>query len=127
MISQAHRVLRPGGSIVISTENLASWHNIFALALGWQPFSLTNISSVISGVGNPMALHRGESGQSTPMQHLRIFTIRALVELLESQDFQVLSTLGAGYYPLRKRLAEVACRYDKVHAAFIIVKAIKQD
>jgi 2-polyprenyl-3-methyl-5-hydroxy-6-metoxy-1,4-benzoquinol methylase len=28
------RVLRPGGKIIISTENASSWHNIFASILG---------------------------------------------------------------------------------------------
>ena len=44
LLSEIWRVLKPGGVLVVSTEHLASWHNIFALLLGWQPFSLTNIS-----------------------------------------------------------------------------------
>jgi 2-polyprenyl-3-methyl-5-hydroxy-6-metoxy-1,4-benzoquinol methylase len=35
---ELQRVLKPGGIAVISTNNLASWHNIVALMLGAQPF-----------------------------------------------------------------------------------------
>jgi hypothetical protein len=31
-------------SSLVSTENLASWHNVAALIAGWQPFSLANVS-----------------------------------------------------------------------------------
>lgn len=41
---EVFRILRPGGYAIISTENASSWHNIFALLLGWQMFSLTNMS-----------------------------------------------------------------------------------
>ena len=51
-VAEAFRVLRPGGIVVTSTENLASWHNIGALLLGWQPFSLANVSSV-GALGTP--------------------------------------------------------------------------
>src|SRR3712207_3301300 len=33
-LSEIRRVLRPGGSAVISTNNLSSWHNVISLALG---------------------------------------------------------------------------------------------
>lgn len=51
-LQEIFRVLRPGGSLVLSTENGSSWHNVFAAAMGWQIFSLTNLSSLQSGVGN---------------------------------------------------------------------------
>ena len=44
-VRECRRVLRPGGLLIVSTENLASWHNVAALVFGWQPFSLTNVSS----------------------------------------------------------------------------------
>ena len=83
LLSEIWRVLKPGGVLVLSTENLASWHNVFALLLGWQPFSLTNISEHHIGIGNPLSLHRGEKGIPKPSQHLRIFTVRGLIELLK--------------------------------------------
>src|SRR5262245_46505065 len=43
-VSEIVRILRPGGLAAVSTENLASWHNVAALVLGWQPFSLGNVT-----------------------------------------------------------------------------------
>src|SRR4051794_20883984 len=30
------RVLKPGGYAIVATNNASSWHNIFALTIGWQ-------------------------------------------------------------------------------------------
>lgn len=54
-VADLGRVLAPGGYAVVSTENLAGWHNVFALVLGWQPLSLTNVSETRLGLGNPAA------------------------------------------------------------------------
>ena len=51
-VEEMRRVLRPRGRAIVCTENLASWHNVGALALGYQPFSLTNISAR-RPIGNP--------------------------------------------------------------------------
>jgi SAM-dependent methyltransferase len=120
-VREIRRVLRPGGYAVTSTENLASWHNIASLTLGWQPFSLSNVSTVL-GLGNPLAVHRGKThpiGES--WQHLRVFAYRGLRELFEATELRVEQVLGAGYYPLPGRVA----RYDPRHAAFLAVKARK--
>ncbi|MDD4869468.1 MAG: class I SAM-dependent methyltransferase [Kiritimatiellae bacterium] len=34
-LEECHRCLKPGGQIIIMTENFASWANIFALIFGW--------------------------------------------------------------------------------------------
>lgn len=121
-VAEIARVLRPGGYAVTSTENLASWHNIGALVLGWQPFSLTNVSRVRQGLGNPLAIHREEAGLSLETwQHLRVFGYRGLRELLEAHGLSVEDVRGAGYYPLPGRVA----RLDPRHAAFLTVKARK--
>ena len=121
-VREVYRVLRPGGFAVISTENLASWHNIAALILGWQPFSLTNVTAQRLGLGNPLALHREESWEQPPTwQHRRVFAYRALVELFESHGFEVAAVCGAGYYPLPRSVA----RLEPRHAAFLTVKVIR--
>ncbi|MBU0683906.1 MAG: methyltransferase domain-containing protein [Candidatus Omnitrophica bacterium] len=58
--SETHRVLKPGGTLIISTENGSSWHNIFAAIMGWQIFSSTNLSIKRGGLGNPLAILRHE-------------------------------------------------------------------
>lgn len=114
-VREAFRVVRRGGLAVISTENLASWHNVGSLVLGWQPFSLTNISEAAMAVGNPLGVHRGETGEARG--HLRVFAYRGLVELFALHGFSVTGIRGAGYYPFSSTLA----RIDPRHAAFITI------
>jgi 2-polyprenyl-3-methyl-5-hydroxy-6-metoxy-1,4-benzoquinol methylase len=116
-LDEVRRVVRPGGIAVISTENLASWHNIGALIFGWQPFSLTNVSRRVGGLGNPAALHRNENGWPFPMQHHRLFTTRTMRELMLLHDFTDVRVRGSGYYPLPASFGSA----EKQHAHFITV------
>jgi len=118
-VAEICRLLRLGGLAVTSTENLASWHNIASLMLGWQPFSLTNVSMRRPGIGNPMAIHRGEDPELKSWEHLRVFSYRGLRELFAAHDFRIAEILGAGYYPLPAR----AGAWDPRHAAFLTIVA----
>lgn len=118
-VSECRRLLSDGGVCVCSTENLASWHNIAALAFGWQPFSLTNVSLERVGLGNPLAIHRDEDAGLRSWQHLRVFAYRGLQELFVAHGFRHVRVMGAGYYPLPARTG----RRDPRHAAFLTVRA----
>lgn len=119
-LAEHNRVLKPGGYLVMSTENASSWHNIGALMMGWQMFSLTNISSR-AGVGNPFALWRGREDSRKSMQHMRIFAYRGLIEYIECFGFKVERVMGSGYYPLPWWVG----RCDPRHSHYIVVKARK--
>ena len=120
MVAEIKRLLRPGGIAITSTENLASWHNVAALALGWQPFSLSNVTSRRSGLGNPLAIHRAADADGRESwQHVKVFSYRGLRELFESHALAVHAVLGAGYYPFAAKLG----RIDPRHAAFLTVVA----
>jgi SAM-dependent methyltransferase len=122
-LSELHRVLKKRGVLVLCTENLASWHNIFSLFLGFQPFSLTNISAKVCGVGNPLALHRGERPtEGTPWRHVRVCSYQGIKELLRFHGFAVEAVRGSGYYPLPAFLGDI----DKRHAAFLVVRARRE-
>jgi SAM-dependent methyltransferase len=120
-LAETNRVLRLGGVAVISTENGSSWHNIFAAAMGWQIFSLTNMSRLMSGVGNPLALHRGGQQTLQSWRHRTIFNYRGLVEILAVHGLTPIRILGAGYYPLPAHMGRVDAR----HSHFVTVKAVK--
>ncbi len=121
-VAESYRVLRPGGMLVCSTENLASWHNVASLVCGWQAFSLTNVSRTGFGLGNPLANLRGDEPLDPGWEHLRIFSYRGLGELVAAHGFSDVRVVGAGYYPFASGLGRV----DPRHAAFITVQGTKQ-
>ncbi len=118
-VAETFRVLRPGGYTIASTENLASWHNVAALVLGWQPFSLSNVSMKLSGVGNPLAVHRETPHLFSSWEHMRVFAYRGLKELYSAHGFLVETIVGAGYFPL----PAVVGHKEPRHAALLTVKA----
>jgi SAM-dependent methyltransferase len=117
-VAEVRRVLAPGGRAVICTENLASWHNVAALALGYEPFSLTNISER-RALGNPLALHLGEQPGPGSWQHVHVLTLPALRDLFEAHGLGVERSWGAGYHPFTGRVAARLASLDPRHAHFI--------
>jgi len=81
LLAEVARLLKPGGYAVITTPNLASWRNRLALLGGWQPFG-TEVSTQFR-VGNP------RSPQGILAGHIRMFTPRALRELVERHGLKV--------------------------------------
>lgn len=120
-VSEVFRLLRPGGYAIVSTENASSWHNVFAAAMGWQIFSLSNVSERRSGLGNPFALHRGKPPYTGTWTHKTIFSYRGLLEMFEAHGFVELTIAGAGYFPLPSFLG----RLDPRHAPFITIRGRK--
>jgi SAM-dependent methyltransferase len=111
------RVLSPRGHAVVSTNNLASWHNVAALVVGWQPMPCHVSDEVM--VGNPASFAEGTTGYYYPM-HRRVFTGRALAALAEHHGLRVEADVVAGFYPLPPRAARVAARVDRRHGAFLV-------
>jgi uncharacterized membrane protein YkvA (DUF1232 family) len=119
---ETRRTLRAGGLAVVCTENLASWHNVFALGLGYQPFSLTNISRR-RPLGNPLALHAGEVGAPEPLQHVHVLSLTALRDLFVAHGFAVERMWGSVYHPFPGRIGASLASADPRHAHFIGVVA----
>jgi SAM-dependent methyltransferase len=124
-VAEIARVLRTGGRAIVCTENLASWHNIAALVVGYMPFSLTNISSR-GAIGNPFNLASTPADElETSWFHTRVLTAVGLEHLFRVHALDVVAHFGTGYHPLPPRLARAAARRDVRHAAFIGVVAKK--
>lgn len=122
-ISEVYRVLKPGGCFIVSTVSLSSWHNIFSLLVGYQPFDLSNIS-IKGNIGNPFSLWNNiesDNSKHKSWQHLRIFTIYSLSDLLKKYNFSISSTLASGYYPLPNLFSKI----DKRHSHYFVIKALK--
>ena len=117
-LRETKRLLKPGAIAIISTNNLASWHNVGSLALGYQPFP--NHVSDETHVGNPLHFRSGVAHEDAGQTHLRIFTGRALDELAEYHGLEVVESGVSGYYPFTGRLARRAAELNPSHAAFLI-------
>lgn len=115
-MSEIRRVLTPGGIACVSTNNLASWHNVASLFVGFQPMPMHVSDEVI--IGNPLTPDRGATHADSAQAHLRLFTRRALVELAQRHGLEPQRVWGVGYYPLAPRLARLACRVDRAHAVY---------
>jgi methionine biosynthesis protein MetW len=88
LLIQVRRVLRRGGLCVLTTPNLAGWPNRLALFLGSQPYPMA-VSPNHEGAGKLFL--SGEEGQ---WGHIRVFTLRALKELIRGHGFAILRVKG---------------------------------
>jgi SAM-dependent methyltransferase len=118
LLREIRRVLAPGGIACISTNNLASWHNVFSLALGLQPMPIHVSDELI--LGNPLSPEDRWAHRDRGRTHLRLFTIRALTDLCDHHGLEHVRTRTVGYYPLPPALSRLATRLDPVHGAFTI-------
>jgi SAM-dependent methyltransferase len=91
-LREIHRVLKPGGVLLLTTPNLASWVNRLLLLAGHQP--LTTETSTERGFG------WGSRGpKMKPVGHLRLFVYASLTEMLVNYGFRLLVTGGLPYEP----------------------------
>lgn len=121
-LKEVYRVLKRGGYAIVSTPNLASYHNILYLLAGWQPYWV-NVSDVVYvNTWHPTDPSRFIGGSPA---HMRAFTVGALVGLLEYYGFTIEKVVGSGVYPLPVALAGVISKMDGRHAAIVTVKARK--
>lgn len=88
LLLETKRVLKSAGSCVLTTPNLAGWSSRFALLLGFQPYS-TAASPNHEALGK--LVFRGQRGQ---WGHIRVFTLRALKELVRLHGFAIHSVKG---------------------------------
>lgn len=130
-VSELRRVLKKNGYVIIGTPNLASWHNIFALFLGIQPFSGPTIKPDYKsdcGIVKELNMARMKkvfSEKSETLDHVKVMTTKALSGLLRDFDFKIEELRGFGYYPFPAFISNSLSRIDVYHSHYIVVKARK--
>ena len=115
-VEEVYRILRPGGTLLLSTPNLAAWYNRGLLALGIQPvFSEVSLRSVFGRPGSQVA------------GHLHMFTRRALVEFLAAYGLACVHITGARYHDvpaMLRPLDRLFCHWPSA-ASILLVQAQK--
>lgn len=96
-LEECWRILKPDGYLLISTPNLLAWYNRFLFVLGIQPmFYEVSTKSPLIGAGPLKRIKKG----TVPVGHIRIFNVRALKDILESEGFALKSVQGANWASL---------------------------
>jgi len=102
-VQEAKRVLKPGGTALVTSENLTSFLNTGAMLLGYTPFTLMRCCGWY--LGNPLGLHYQEHvEEGLPITdpafagvtgHIRALSVLQAKELFERLDFPAqVSSIG---------------------------------
>lgn len=126
------RVLKPRGYAIVSTENLASWHNIIALMHGDQPFSGPHIRVDDFLLGPhfksvPTSLDTSDPDILNMPNHTKVFAFNAFRHLFEAVGFEIVRLLGEGYYPFPRPFSMFLPKLDPRHAALLTIKVRKPE
>ena len=136
-IKEMFRILKPTGYVIVDTPNLASWHNIFALLIGIQPFSGPNLTTMEdSDLDIVKKMHRvshnltedGEYQEHSELEltrHIIVIAYISLKNLFKSVGFRIEKEYGFGYYPFPPFLANILQRADIRHTHHLVMKIRK--
>jgi SAM-dependent methyltransferase len=119
-LKDTHRVLKPGGHLIIVTPNLSAWFNVFLLAIGEMPSSgphpdseiLLKINNVIR---NKNVKRSNLEGDTPSDGHLVVFIYRTLYDYLKLLGFRKITAIPYGYYPLPKGMQKIFEKLDLWH------------
>jgi SAM-dependent methyltransferase len=131
-LMEAFRVLKPGGTAVITTENLCSLLNWGAMTLGYTPFSMMHCCGWMTG--NPFGLHYQEKwSDHLPIQdpafpgvngHVRVLAVDQARELCEKVGFKAEVT-SICILPLTNWMSRPLERLFYRRGHFLLIKAVK--
>lgn len=137
-ISECYRILKKGGYIIVTTDNMSAWANVASLIMGWQPFT-TTMGVGKRALGNPMALRAGDFlGGGAEIENLeawrlageyshnKVLAYQMLHDAFVEYGFQIDKIYGVGYPPFYGRLSKFFCSLDPRHAHLLVMKAWKK-
>jgi SAM-dependent methyltransferase len=126
------RVLKPGGTAVVASENLTSFLNLTAMILGYTPFSLMRCCGWY--LGNPLGLHYGETDEEgVPITHpafagitghIRVLSVLQAKELFERIGFK--ADVGSiGLMPIPDVIGRYFEKWMPRRGHFLTIQAFK--
>jgi SAM-dependent methyltransferase len=129
---ETFRVLKPGGTAVITSENLCSFLNLGAMILGYTPFTIANCCGW--NVGNPFGLYADKEGtQWVPIDdptfsgvtgHVRALSVPQGKEIFDRVGF-VTESLSIGLLPLTDGISQALEGMFPRRGHFLMIKAVK--
>jgi SAM-dependent methyltransferase len=110
-IRESKRVLKNDGLLYLSTPNMAAWFNRIIFMFGYQPF-FTEVSNEDKTLGLKFTQNLTKNRAS--LGHIRVFTLKALIDLLEYYGFNPVLVRGGEveYLPKYMKL------FDKLFSNF---------
>ncbi len=129
-VKETFRILKRNGYAIIATENLSSWHNIFALLMGKQPYSGPYASTELNLGRRPLTdmkevFSEGGTHDKAYVKHNTVMAYVTLKDVLEAYGFTVSGSKGFGYHPWPGKLSDALSRADIKHSHFILYKITK--
>jgi len=131
-VEETYRVLKPGGTAVITSENLCSLLNLLALSLGYTPFSLMQTCGYY--LGNPIGLHYNELiSEPLPIDHpafagvsghVRVLTVRQAKEIFDLAGFET-EARSISILPLPDNVSRILENFVKQRGHYLLIKARK--
>jgi len=124
LLLEVKRVLKKEGIFVLTTPNLASWHNRILLLFGILPYS-SEVSTKDSRVG--MGILK-KVKQQLPAGHIRVFTLGAMKDILNMYGFRIDKIQGrpTDYLPYPFRYIEKLISLFPSVASGFIVRSINE-
>jgi SAM-dependent methyltransferase len=130
--TEMFRVLKPGGTAVVTSENLCSFLNLGAMILGYTPFTIANCCGW--NVGNPFGLYPDkEAVQYVPMDdpafsgvtgHVRALSVPQGKEIFEKVGF-VAEATSIGLLPLPDVISRGFEWLFPRRGHFLMIKAVR--
>ena len=131
-IQEMFRVLKPGGTALVTSENLTSFLNLGAMSLGYTPFTLMRVCGWFTG--NPLGLHYGKETEehvditdpafAGVTGHIRALSVLQAKEIFDRVGFETdASSLGLMPLPdlVGKHLESLMSR----RGHFLLIRARK--